>query len=72
MEMPVAVMIHNELLGMKGKEGTLLAIQPDGYYEVTVAFGASDHRMLLPIATTVLISAQPEEEWGEGGVEIEP
>lgn len=71
MEMPAAVLIHNDQLGMKGKEGTLLAIQPDGYYVVSASFGSSDHRMYLPIASTVLIAADPEEEWTEG-VEIEP
>lgn len=74
MEVPAEVMIHNELLSMRGKAGRLLTVHPDGYYELTVDFGDSGHRMLMPIATTVLIAAQPEEAWveeGETAVEVE-
>ena len=69
-EPPVEVLIHNELLGLKGREGVLLGISPDGYYEVTTEFGDRPHRVLLPIVATVLIAKDPEEEW-EPGVEIE-
>ena len=63
MEPPVEVLIHNELLGIKGREGTLLGINPSGFYEVTTLFGDRPHRILLPIASTVLITASPEEDW---------
>ena len=66
MELPAEVMIHNELLGMRGKAGRLLGIHPEGYYELTVAFGDSLHRMMMPITSTVLIASQPEEKWGSG------
>jgi len=65
MEPPVEVLIHSELLGVKGREGTLLGINPSGYYEVTMIFGDRLHRMLLPIAATALISRDPEESWRE-------
>lgn len=71
MEPPVEVLIHNELLGVKGREGTLLGVNPSGYYEVTTDFGESPHRILLPIASTVLISKEPEEDW-QPDLEIEP
>ncbi len=71
MELPAEVLIHNELLSMRGKEGRLLAIHADGYYELTVQFGESGHRMMMPIATTVLILSRAEEEW-ESSVEVEP
>ena len=71
MEPPVEVLIHNELLGVKGREGTLLGINPSGYYEVTTLFGERPHRILLPIAATVLITAAPEEDWETPGDDFE-
>ena len=38
MEVPAEVLIHNELLSMRGKAGRLLTVHPDGYYELTVDF----------------------------------
>ncbi len=61
MELPAEVLIHNELLGLKGSRGRLLGIAPEGYYEVNLKFGEKLHRVLLPIAATVLISREPEE-----------
>lgn len=61
MELPSEVLIHNELLGVKGGRGTLLQVNPDGYYEVNLAFGERIHRTLFPIQNTVLISRQPED-----------
>jgi hypothetical protein len=61
MELPNEVLIHNELLGMKGSKGTLLQVTPDGYYEVNCTFGERVHRTLFPIQGTVLIQRQPEE-----------
>lgn len=72
MEPPVDVLIHNELLGIKGREGTLLAINPSGFYEVTTLFGERPHRILLPIASTVLITASPEEDWESEIDDFEP
>lgn len=71
MELPAEILIHNEVLGMKGKAATLLGIHMEGYYEVLISFGESDHRVLLPIAQTVLISEVAEESWESGGEEIE-
>ena len=61
MELPADVLIHNELVNMKGSKGTLLTITPHGYYELNVKFGERLHRVLLPIGRTVLISQTPEE-----------
>ena len=58
MEVPAEVRIHNELLGLKGAKGTLLQIG-DGYYELNCPFGERIHRVLLPMASTVLIPASP-------------
>jgi len=60
MELPATVLIHNQLLGLKGGRGTLLRIASDGYYELNLAFGQQWHRVLLPIKDTVIIHQEPE------------
>ncbi len=62
MELPAKVLIHNELLGIKGSRGTLLAISDIGYFEVRLKFGDKRHRVLLPIGETVVILQEPEEQ----------
>jgi hypothetical protein len=61
MELPAEVLIHNELLGIKGGKGTLLQVTQDGYYEVNCTFGERVHRTLFPIQGTVLIQRQAED-----------
>ena len=61
MELHTEVLIHNEILGVKGGKGVLLQISSDGYYEVNLQFGDRVHRTLLPIQSTVLISREPED-----------
>jgi len=62
MELPAQVMVHNELMGMKGNRATLLQISPDGYYELNLRLpGDKVHRVLLPIGATALIATEPEE-----------
>lgn len=61
MELPAEVLIHNELLNVKGGRGTLLQVNSEGYYEVNLMFGERVHRTLFPIQGTVLISRQPED-----------
>ena len=62
MEIPAEVRVHNELLGLKGAEARLLQIAREGYYELRLNFGNNQHRVLLPVATTVVIAAQPETQ----------
>jgi hypothetical protein len=66
MEQPTPVMIHNELIGVKGSPGTLLNISEHGFYEVNLTFGSNVHRVLLPIASTAVIGRDPEDVWSEG------
>lgn len=70
MDLPAKVQLHNQLLGMKGAQGTLIMVSPDGYYEVKCVFGTNTHRVLLPIQETAIIFREPEPEF-EAGVEIE-
>ena len=62
MDTPCDVMIHNELLGLKGSPGTLMQTHESGCYEVNLKFGPNTHRVLLPVTGTVLISKEPEPE----------
>jgi hypothetical protein len=71
MELHTEVLIHNEILGVKGGKGVLLQISSDGYYEVNLLFGDRVHRTLLPIQSTVLISREPEDTTPGADVEIE-
>ena len=61
MDVPVEVLVHNELAGMKGTQATLLGINEEGFYELKCTFGENQHRVLLPIGSTVLIARNPEE-----------
>ena len=70
MDLPAKIMIHNELLGIKGGKGTLVAISPNGFYEAKCIFGGKTHRVLFPVQNTVLIFREPEAEF-EAGIEIE-
>ena len=62
MELPIPVLIHNELLGLKGAHGTLIQIYAEGFYLVSTAFGSKIHKVHLPIGQTVLIVEVPEDE----------
>lgn len=55
MEIPSKVSIFNRTLEIKGKAGTLIAINEDGYYEVVLEVQQRNHTVLFPIAETVLI-----------------
>ncbi len=70
MDLPADVQIYNELLGIKGGKGNLVAVQPSGYYEVICLFNGRRHRVLLPVQNTVLVFRQPEPEF-PADVEIE-
>jgi hypothetical protein len=65
MEIPTDVLIHNELLGLKGARGVLIRVAPEGYYELNLRFGNNTHRVLLPLVATVVIAAEPEPSAGE-------
>lgn len=71
MELPSEVLIHNDILGVKGGRGTLLQIHAVGYYEVNCQFGDRMHRTLFPIQGTVMIAREPEPVIGAQDLEIE-
>jgi hypothetical protein len=55
MEIPAKISIFNRTLEIKGKPGTLVAINEDGFYEVVMDIQTRNHTVLFPIAETVLI-----------------
>lgn len=59
MEIPAKVAIFNRTLELKGKPGTLVAVNPDtGYYELVMEVQARNHTVLFPIAETVIIFSE--------------
>ena len=71
MELPAQVLIHNQLLGLKGARGVLLQVSSDGFYELNCSFGENTHRVRLPIQSTALIAAEPEEAIGAEELDVE-
>ena len=55
MEIPSKVAIFNRTLEIKGKAGTLVAVNADGFYEVILEVQQRNHTVLFPIAETVVI-----------------
>ena len=70
MELPVRVIIFCPPLEFKNKQGRLLAISEQGFYEIRMEFAERNHTVLLPIANTALIFADPNVT-GEPIPEIE-
>ena len=61
METPTEVLVHCDLMGLKGTRGRLLQTSPHGFYEVNLQYGERLHRTLLPVARTVLIASVAED-----------
>jgi hypothetical protein len=56
MEIPSKISIFNRTLEVKGKAGTLIAINEDaGYYEIVLEVQTRNHTVLFPISETVII-----------------
>ena len=70
MELPVRVIIFCPTIEFKNKQGRLLAINEQGFYEIRMEFAERNHTILLPIANTALIFADPNVT-GEPIPEIE-
>ena len=60
MEIPQEVLVHNELMGMKGTRAMLLRVG-ERSYEIVCRFGDKRHRMLMAVQGTVLIRSEAEE-----------
>ena len=60
MELPARIVIYCPALELKNKPGRLLAVSPQGYYEVHVDIGEKTHTALLPINSTAIVFADPQ------------
>lgn len=70
MELPARVVIFCPTLELKNKPGRLMAVSPHGFYEIWLDFSDRNHTVLLPVAGTALVFAEPNAQ-GEPGPEIE-
>jgi hypothetical protein len=64
-----AIKIYNETLGAKGAKGRLVRVASEGFYEVLLESQGHNYTTLLPIQSTVILAADPEEE--VQGIEVE-
>jgi hypothetical protein len=55
-------MVYNQLLGLSGTQGLLVALRPDGCFEIQLPSQGKVHTVLLPVAHTALVFAEPEPE----------
>ena len=55
MEIPSKVSVFNRTLEVKGKPGTLIAVNESGFYEIVLEVQQRNHTVLFPIAETVVI-----------------
>ncbi len=60
-EREAAVKVYNETLGAKGARGKLVRVSEHGYYEVMIESAGRFFTALLPVASTVILAAEPEE-----------
>jgi hypothetical protein len=61
-EREATVKVYNETLGAKGVKGKLVRISDDGFFEITLEIGGKNYTSLLPISSTVILAAEPEED----------
>lgn len=61
-EREAAIKIYNETLGAKGAKGRLVRVASEGFYEVLLESGGRMFTTLLPVQSTVILAAEPEEE----------
>jgi hypothetical protein len=55
-------LLGNLLGGTKTVSGKLVRVAAEGFYEVTITLQGGSYTTLLPVATTVIVSARPEQD----------
>jgi hypothetical protein len=70
MEIPGKVSLYCPLIDAKGTPANLMAVSPQGYYQLEVTIKGNKHTMLVPVSQAALYFAEPEPEVMEG-LEIE-
>jgi hypothetical protein len=61
-EREAIVKVYNETLGAKGVKGKLVRVSDHGFYEITLEIGGRNYMSHLPISSTVILAAEPEQE----------
>ncbi len=59
MEIPSIVTIFHANAQFNNKRGTLVAVNDQGFFEITIDFNTRKHTVLLPISDTILIFNEP-------------
>jgi hypothetical protein len=62
MEIPGKVSVFCPLIDAKGTPATLVAVSPQGYYQLEVSIKGQLHAMLVPISHTAMYFTDPEPE----------
>jgi hypothetical protein len=62
MELPNKVLVYSQILGLSGTSGTLVDVRSEGCYELRLVSQGKLHVVLLPIAQTGLVFADPEPD----------
>jgi hypothetical protein len=62
MELPSKVLVYSQIMGLSGMAGTLVAIRPEGCYELRLTSQGKLHSVLLPVGQTGIVFAEPEPE----------
>ena len=70
MDLPARVIIFCPTLELKNKPGRLVAISPNGFYEIWLDFAERNHTVLLPVQGTALVFSEPNTT-GEPVADIE-
>jgi hypothetical protein len=72
-EREAPIRIYSEILattlGAKVAKGRLVRVASEGFFEVLLESGGKNYTALLPVATTVIVAAEAEEEIP--GIEVE-
>lgn len=62
MELPSKVLVYSQILGLAGTAGVLVDIRSEGCYEFRLPSQGKLHAVLLPVAQTGVVFAEPEPE----------
>ncbi len=70
MEIPGKVSLYCPLVDAKGTAATLVAVSPQGWYQLQVQVRGRIHTMFVPVSQAAILFTEPEPEVEEG-LEIE-
>jgi hypothetical protein len=62
MEIPGKISLYCPLLDAKGTPGVLVAVNPQGYYQVEVTIKGRRHTVFAPVGGAAVVFAEPEPE----------